>query len=346
MSDPENNDGVVEQNMDSDVEEFELKLGSTFGAKNGSLPKSYYKLVYDSPENIDFSKATDLEFRDEETLQVSFCGDSVNRQAQGDEVQLLTGQRFEDYTEDFEEEDLEAEKQCLLIYDENSRTWTLECIDYSYKIGNDEKNTNKESPGSEYFEQKFESDLMQQSEEEVQELTEDENNEESDRFMNDSEIQINEENGHNDENGDEYYGEGLLSDDGLEEIDEPIQHVQVDQRENEVFEDEIIKDDGSESSGSSSSKSSTSTGTDSDDSEEATGSSDSDSDLEALGAQLTQEMMETEESKPAETRKNPTSLERKVQNPSSQPTSLAALFGGQGARQEEQDDSDSSSASD
>ncbi|CAG8617708.1 490_t:CDS:2 [Acaulospora colombiana] len=319
MSDFENIDSIVEQNMeDSDVEEFELKLGSTFGAKNGSLPTSYYKLVYDSQENVDFSKATEIELhQDEETLQVSFCGDS------GDEVQLLTGQRFEDYTEDPDEEDLEAKKQCLLIYDEISRTWTLECIDYSYKIGTDERNTIKESPGSEDFEQKSNSALTLNSEEEAPEFIE-ENNEEFDGFMNiDSENQIKEENGHIDENGEEYLGDTLSTDDGLEGDD---QTQDVNQRDNEIFEDEIIE--GDSSSGSSSSESSSSTGSPSDSESDGVAepdSSDLDSELGDMKDQFIQEMRKAE-NKP----RKPNSLERTIRNQGSQPTSLAALFGGDG----------------
>ncbi|RHZ76648.1 hypothetical protein Glove_194g24 [Diversispora epigaea] len=345
MSDIENFDCDIEQNglPDSDVE---LHLGKSFKMPSTN---SHYKIIYEGQENIDLTKATELEIDDDnETIQISISNEM-------DEDYTLNGRRFENHLD----EDDNDERQCVVVFDETTQKWRLEVINYGYKIGTDIDLNGVGSPEFGDWEQKFEEEMVNKADDEVVEYSGegemfvDEYDEMEEDYPENHIHEENgyEENGYYEENGveEEYYEEGLLSDE-FEEVDEPIvQSTSTNnQGKDEIIEDEITKRDGrderderderdgSESSGSSS-DSSTSSASGSDNESGEDDASDSDSALEStlgeLESQLNKEM--------GKDRK--TNAEGKS---SSGPTSLAALFGGEGSKQEEHEDSGSSSGSD
>ncbi|CAG8439646.1 6483_t:CDS:2 [Diversispora eburnea] len=328
MSDIENFDCDIDQNGigDSDVvEEFELHLGKSFKIPSTN---SHYKIIYEGQENIDLTKATELEIdEDNETIQISISSEM-------DEDYTLNGRRFDNHLGELDEDD-DDERQCVVVFDEITRVH----VDLN-GVG---------SPEFGDWEQKFE-ELIEVAEHSGEGDFEDEMEEEEDYPENHIyEENGYEENGHYEENGveDDYYEQVLLSDE-FEEVDEPVvQSTSTNNQMNgEIIEDEITKRDGrderderdgSESSGLSSSDSSTSSATGSDNESGEDDASDSDSALEStlgeLESQLNKEM--------GKDRK--TNAEGKS---STGPTSLAALFGGEGSKQEEHEDSGSSSGSD
>ncbi|CAG8684843.1 27920_t:CDS:2, partial [Racocetra persica] len=242
----------------------------------------------DDYNKIDFSKPAEMELgQGEESFKVSFSG------KRDDEIHTF------------------AERRCLLIYDENTHTWTLECVDYNYNVGTDG------DYGSDIefddYERQFETSMQDEDQGEFAD--------EFDANAEDIEDEFIEEyngngitNGIHDENG--YEGgnseDELIDDDAFVEVENPLQPSAL--GVTNVLDEEIIKND-TESSG-------TSSGTD-------------------LEAQLTEA--------PNDDIVKTNGVNRKS-NPSSGrpggPISLTELFGGTGNEHEQDDESGSSSASD
>ncbi|RIA92493.1 hypothetical protein C1645_65122 [Glomus cerebriforme] len=235
------------------------------------------------------------------------------------------------------------------------KTYTLECLDYEFHIGNF-SNVNGISHSDEELEREIKSQLMQEgTEEESQSYTpnggylpddcadEDEDYGYEVKFREEMEVEGNGENGiTNDEC--EYEDDGddaWMEDDHLEEVDAPSpQPVAEDDMYGPIEEDDdITKDDISGSSNSSSSGVTSSSSSDSDNSGDD-GSDSTESELESeLGdfeAQMKQSIKNA--AKSPHTKKNLNTTGKKSNSVGS-PISLAALLGGGGAEEQDQDDS-------
>ncbi|CAG8549413.1 28525_t:CDS:2, partial [Dentiscutata erythropus] len=345
MSDLESHEEVSEQIENFSKDEVELKLGNTFSnTKDLSLDLSYRRLVFDNDDDhnkIDFSKPAEMELsHSEESFKVSFGG-------KDDEIHILAGIRYENNKEGVDED---SQRQCLLIYDENTHTWTLECIDYNYNVGPDG------DYGSDIdlddFERHFETSMKYDDDIERQFETsmKDEFAEEFDANAEDIEDEFIEgyngngiTNGIHDDNG--YEGgnsdDEVMEDDAFVEVENPLQPYPP--GVNNVNDEEIIKND-SESSDSSSSGSSSSSasGSESGDEDGSDSGSELGSDLGDLEASLEAQLTEAPNNDTVKTN----GVNRKT-NPSTGrpegPISLAELFGGTG-NENDDDESGSSSA--
>ncbi|CAG8799599.1 25163_t:CDS:2 [Gigaspora margarita] len=346
MSDLESHDEVTEQIEKFGKDEVELKLGNTFSnTKDLSLDLSYRRLVFDNEDDynkIDFSRPAEMELsHGEESFKVTFGG-KVD-----DEINIsLAGIRYENNKEGVDEE------QCLLIYDENTHTWTLECIDYNYNVGPDgdyvsdilddyERHFETSMKYEDDYERQFEKSMNDDAEE-FEANAEDIEDEFIEGYNGNVENGIM--NGMHDENG---YEEGNsdfgLEDDAFEEVENPLQPHPPDVNEG-IIKNYLSESSGTSSSGSSSSSASGSESGDEDGSDSSDSDLGSDGDLKDLEADLEAQLTEAPNNDIVKTN----GVNRKT-NPSTGrpegPISLAVLFGGTG-NENEDDESGSSSASD
>jgi len=185
----------------------------------------------------------------------------------------LSGQRFDDNTDEMDDED--AEKNYILIFDEATKTYTLEYLDYEFHFGNDFSagvNGVSQKPETSYsdaeLERELESQLRQKEMEEddqshvpyVPNFPDDFADEEDDgfeeKFREVMEIEGNGENGIiNDEYEYEDDGDDWMEDDHLEEVDAPSPQAVAEDDMYGPIEDgeDATKDDITGSSNSSSS---------------------------------------------------------------------------------------------
>ncbi|CAG8502272.1 14675_t:CDS:2 [Cetraspora pellucida] len=303
MSDLESHEEITEQ-IENFGKEVELKLGSTFSnTKDLSIDLSYRRLVFDNEDDynkIEFSKTAEMELgQGEESFKVSFGG------KRDDEIHIF------------------AERHCLLIYDENTHTWTLECVDYNYNVGT----------GGDYGSDFEIDDYERQFETSMQDEDQDEFADEFDAKAEDIE--------------DEFIKAEDIEDEFIEgyngNVENPLQPSALGANNEGIIKNET-ESSGTSSSGSSSSSAS---GSESDnEGSDSTGSElGSDNDLRDLEAHLEAQLTEA----PNDDTVKANGVNRKT-NPSTGrpggPISLTELFGGTGNEHEQDDESGSSSASD
>ncbi|GET01899.1 hypothetical protein GLOIN_2v1738769 [Rhizophagus clarus] len=281
-------------------------------------------------KSINFSKPASIQLdKNEETIKISFGGTSENEPSH-----LLSGQRFEDNTDEMDVED--AEKNYLLIFDEATKTYTLECLDYEFHIAYSDTELERE----------LESQLMQKGiDEEEYTLNGDDYEEVDDEFEEKfREVMEIEGNGENGITNDEYEYEddgddAWMEDDTIEEVDAPSPRpVAEDDMYGPIEEDDdVTKDEISGSSNSSSSGISSSSSSDSDNSGDD--GSDSSESLESEFGDMRAQMNETIDSvaKSPRTKRNSSTASGKRSNSEGNPISLAAYLGG--AEEQDQDDS-------
>ncbi|CAB5183757.1 hypothetical protein RhiirA5_364010 [Rhizophagus irregularis] len=314
---------------------FDFKLGNSVG-QNRSNKSPYFHFVFgeEYDKSINFSKPASIKLdKNEETIQISF------ETSENEPSYSLSGQRFEDNTDEMDVED--AEKNYLLIFDEVTKTYTLECLDYEFHIA---------SYSDAELERELESRLMQKEIDEEDQLytlngddyvDEEEDDEFEEKFREVMEIEGNGENGiTNDEYEDDDDGDDAwMEDDTIEEVDAPSPRpVAEDDMYGPIEDEDVTKDDISGSSNSSSSGISSSSSSDSDNSGDD-GSDSSESELESefgdIEAQMKQSMNSV--AKSPRTKRDLNTAGGKRSNGDGNPISLAALLGG--AEEQDQDDS-------
>ncbi|CAG8671121.1 15259_t:CDS:2 [Rhizophagus irregularis] len=273
---------------------FDFKLGNSVG-QNRSNKSPYFHFVFgeEYDKSINFSKPASIKLdKNEETIQISF------ETSENEPSYSLSGQRFEDNTDEMDVED--AEKNYLLIFDEVTKTYTLECLDYEFHIA---------SYSDAELERELESRLMQK--------------------------EIDEEDQLYTLNGDDYVDEE--EDDEFEEKFREVMEIEDDMY-GPIEDEDVTKDDISGSSNSSSSGISSSSSSDSDNSGDD-GSDSSESELESefgdIEAQMKQSMNSV--AKSPRTKRDLNTAGGKRSNGDGNPISLAALLGG--AEEQDQDDS-------
>ncbi|CAI2164302.1 11162_t:CDS:2 [Funneliformis geosporum] len=316
MSDNESHEEMF---IESEAQVFDFKVGN-------SLEQSHS--IDEEHEYIDFSKPANIKDMNEKTVQISFGGYLEN------DSYLLSGHKFKDNTCEIIDDE-NAERDYLLIFDETTKTYTLELLDYEFRVGvgSDFSEINSisqkpETPNSDIEIVRQFQEVMEGGDQSYVNGDDDFPDEEEDYL--------------------EKFKESMKMEGTVENVDAPL--PQAPSPEEDMYEqmedyELVTKDDVTESSNSSSSGATSSTSSDSDDSGD--GSDSSESELESVAGDLETQMKQSINSiiKSPRTKKKSITTDGKKSNGVAGPISLEALLGG-GAEEQDQYDSGSSDNSD